>query len=125
MFFQNWHHQILNPICRTVFEILTFLFVKILLGHPVFVQNLKSRKSSEFLMMGNIKYNGVNIQIPVDTSDTAVSQRCLKTLRDIQYGAVDHPWAVDIASPDILQLSQLEKERLADYTKSIQQHLHF
>ena len=75
--------------------------------------------------VGNIKYNGVNIQIPVDTSNTAVSQRCLKTLRDIQYGAVDHPWAVDIASPDILHLSPLEKERLADYTKSIQQHLHF
>ena len=51
--------------------------------------------------------------------------RYLKTLRDIQYGAMDHPKAVDIASPNIGQLSPLEKEWFADYTKSIQQHFVF
>lgn len=75
--------------------------------------------------VGNIKYNGVNIQIPVNPSETAVSQRCLKTLRDIQYGVIDHPWAVEIGNSNILQLSPLEQERLADYTASIQQHLHY
>ena len=72
--------------------------------------------------VGNIKYNGVNVQIPVDNSPNAVSQRCLQTLRDIQYGGVEHPWAIEIGSNP--ELSEIEKERLATYTESIRQHLH-
>ena len=76
--------------------------------------------------VGNINYNGVRVPIPVDTSKTSVSKRCFETLQNIQYGNISHPWAVDITDPNLHNLNSLvETQRLEEYSKAIQKHLHY
>jgi len=72
--------------------------------------------------VGNIKYNGVNVAIPVDEQDNAVSKRLRSTMSDIYYGRQAHPWAVEIE--DWADESQLEKQRLKEYKESIMKHMH-
>jgi branched-chain amino acid aminotransferase len=43
-----------------------------------------------------IYYNGENLLIPTMEDSNALWKQCLKTLLDIQYGRIKHPWAVDI-----------------------------
>lgn len=40
-----------------------------------------------------IHYLDQDFAIPTMTQENAVFRRILKTLTDIQYGKVDHPWA--------------------------------
>jgi len=72
--------------------------------------------------VGNIKYNGVDVAIPVDDNDNAVSKRLRSTMSDIYYGRMKHPWAPEIE--DWADGSQLETQRLKDYQYSITQHMH-
>jgi len=72
--------------------------------------------------VGNIKYNGVDVPIPVDEEDNALSKRLRSTMSDIYYGRTLHPWAPEIE--DWAEESQLEKERLKSYEQTILQHMH-
>ncbi|XP_059490335.1 branched-chain-amino-acid aminotransferase, cytosolic [Neocloeon triangulifer] len=46
--------------------------------------------------VSSILYQGQTLKIPTMEYDVPVHQRILKTLTDIQYGHVDHPWALRI-----------------------------
>jgi len=72
--------------------------------------------------VGNIKYNGVDVPIPVNDQDNAISKRLRSTMSDIYYGRITHPWAPEIE--DWAEQSQQEEQRLKDYQQSIMKHMH-
>lgn len=43
-----------------------------------------------------IYYLGDNLLIPTLEDSNSLYKQCLNTLLDIQYGRIQHPWAVEI-----------------------------
>lgn len=43
-----------------------------------------------------INYMGSNILVPTMEQEKPLFERCRETLTSIQYGKIDHPWAVTI-----------------------------
>ena len=45
----------------------------------------------------------------------------MKTMSDIYYGRMEHPWAIDVEN--WTEMSKLEEQRLASYKNDIVEHM--
>jgi len=70
--------------------------------------------------VGNILYDGEMKALPVPDEDKSLAQRILKTLSDIYYGQVEHPWAINIED---WKLTQEEQVRINSFQDSLLQRM--
>lgn len=94
------HHHERNQESRIrkqgKFEIIENLTVKFKKISQQVLEMFGSGTAAVVSPIERIFYMGDNLLVPTMDNSNSFWKQCLKTLTDIQYGRVKHPWAMEI-----------------------------